>query len=196
MLRGFSEKARPIGFPKRNFPQISEVEIRWHCDVLLLLAMIKRKACRPCASCAVMRPQGFGPDGSEDYWTVTGDNVSAMAFCDVDQDGRAELLVSFFTSESPCTVAPNLLHILPLWCKDEQEYQVLRSAVVRMFNAPWFCLSVWCPGDLGLPLCECLAVWIDGCLPQNKPSGVNGAPQTRQKTGPQTPSLGSSTTIL
>ncbi|MEW5314625.1 MAG: hypothetical protein WDW38_006104 [Sanguina aurantia] len=37
--------------------------------------------------------QGFGPDGSEDYWTVTGDNVSAMAFCDVDQDGRAELLV-------------------------------------------------------------------------------------------------------
>ncbi|PNW81715.1 hypothetical protein CHLRE_06g257250v5 [Chlamydomonas reinhardtii] len=37
--------------------------------------------------------QGFGADGSEKFWTVTGDNVSAMAFCDVDQDGRNELLV-------------------------------------------------------------------------------------------------------
>lgn len=37
--------------------------------------------------------QGFGGDGSEKFWTVTGDNVSAMAFCDIDQDGRQELLV-------------------------------------------------------------------------------------------------------
>ena len=37
--------------------------------------------------------QGFGPDGSELFWTVTGDNVTAMAFCDVDEDGRQELLV-------------------------------------------------------------------------------------------------------
>nr|BCL66158.1 Bardet-Biedl syndrome 2 protein [Volvox reticuliferus] len=37
--------------------------------------------------------QGFNVDGSEKFWTVTGDNVSAMAFCDVDQDGRHELLV-------------------------------------------------------------------------------------------------------
>ncbi|GFR49930.1 hypothetical protein Agub_g12034 [Astrephomene gubernaculifera] len=37
--------------------------------------------------------QGFSADGSEKFWTVTGDNVSAMAFCDVDQDGRNELLV-------------------------------------------------------------------------------------------------------
>nr|BCL66089.1 Bardet-Biedl syndrome 2 protein [Volvox africanus] len=37
--------------------------------------------------------QGFNADGSEKFWTVTGDNVSAMAFCDVDQDGRQELLV-------------------------------------------------------------------------------------------------------
>ncbi|GLC47294.1 Bardet-Biedl syndrome 2 protein [Pleodorina starrii] len=37
--------------------------------------------------------QGFSADGHEKFWTVTGDNVSAMAFCDVDQDGRNELLV-------------------------------------------------------------------------------------------------------
>nr|ADI46967.1 LOW QUALITY PROTEIN: BBS2m [Volvox carteri f. nagariensis] len=37
--------------------------------------------------------QGFSADGMEKFWTVTGDNVSAMAFCDVDQDGRHELLV-------------------------------------------------------------------------------------------------------
>jgi Bardet-Biedl syndrome 2 protein len=37
--------------------------------------------------------QGFGPDGTEMFWTVTGDNVTSMAFCDVDEDGQHELLV-------------------------------------------------------------------------------------------------------
>ncbi|KAG2486168.1 hypothetical protein HYH03_015132 [Edaphochlamys debaryana] len=37
--------------------------------------------------------QGYSADGSEVFWTVTGDNVAALAFCDVDQDGRNELLV-------------------------------------------------------------------------------------------------------
>mmetsp|Transcript_21661 Transcript_21661/g.44275 ORF Transcript_21661/g.44275 Transcript_21661/m.44275 type:complete len:703 (+) Transcript_21661:114-2222(+) len=37
--------------------------------------------------------QGYDHEGSEEFWTVTGDNVSAMAFCDVDEDGALELLV-------------------------------------------------------------------------------------------------------
>ena len=37
--------------------------------------------------------QGYDAEGSEEFWTVTGDNVSAMAFCDVDGDGQLELLV-------------------------------------------------------------------------------------------------------
>lgn len=35
----------------------------------------------------------FSFDGSEIFWTVTGDNVTALAFCDVDEDGKNELLV-------------------------------------------------------------------------------------------------------
>lgn len=37
--------------------------------------------------------QGFDASGAEVYWTVTGDNVSTMTFCDVDEDGELELLV-------------------------------------------------------------------------------------------------------
>uniref|UniRef100_A0A7S0L2Q7 Bardet-Biedl syndrome 2 protein homolog n=1 Tax=Coccolithus braarudii TaxID=221442 RepID=A0A7S0L2Q7_9EUKA len=37
--------------------------------------------------------QGFDHEGNEAFWTVTGDNVSAMTFCDVDEDGQLELLV-------------------------------------------------------------------------------------------------------
>ena len=37
--------------------------------------------------------QGFDHEGNEAYWTVTGDNVSTMTFCDVDEDGALELLV-------------------------------------------------------------------------------------------------------
>uniref|UniRef100_A0A7S3VM43 Bardet-Biedl syndrome 2 protein homolog n=1 Tax=Dunaliella tertiolecta TaxID=3047 RepID=A0A7S3VM43_DUNTE len=37
--------------------------------------------------------QGFDSKGNERFWTVTGDNVSAMFFADVDGDGRQELVV-------------------------------------------------------------------------------------------------------
>jgi Bardet-Biedl syndrome 2 protein len=37
--------------------------------------------------------QGFDMNGEELYWTVTGDNVNAMALADVNGDGRNELLV-------------------------------------------------------------------------------------------------------
>ena len=37
--------------------------------------------------------QGFDSTGAERFWTVTGDNVSALALCDADGDGKNELLV-------------------------------------------------------------------------------------------------------
>jgi len=36
--------------------------------------------------------QGYDGRGNEAFWTVTGDNVSALCFCDVDRDGSEELL--------------------------------------------------------------------------------------------------------
>ncbi len=35
--------------------------------------------------------QGFDAEGSELYWTVTGDNVSALAFADTNGDGHMEV---------------------------------------------------------------------------------------------------------
>eukprot|EP00397_Hematodinium_sp_SG-2012_P023808 GEMP01024761.1.p1 GENE.GEMP01024761.1~~GEMP01024761.1.p1 ORF type:complete len:710 (+),score=124.12 GEMP01024761.1:179-2308(+) len=35
----------------------------------------------------------FDPEGNEVFWTVCGDNVSALAFCDTNDDGIAELIV-------------------------------------------------------------------------------------------------------
>lgn len=40
-------------------------------------------------SCSI---QGFDHEGTELFWTVTGDNVSALAFCDVNEDGCQELI--------------------------------------------------------------------------------------------------------
>jgi len=37
--------------------------------------------------------QGFDQYAEEQYWTVTGDNVSAICFCDIDEDGESELIV-------------------------------------------------------------------------------------------------------
>jgi len=37
--------------------------------------------------------QAFDSEGVEQFWTVTGDNVSALAFCDVDDDSKKEMLV-------------------------------------------------------------------------------------------------------
>jgi hypothetical protein len=39
------------------------------------------------------RSQGFDARGTECFWTVTGDDVTALALCDVDEDGRPELVV-------------------------------------------------------------------------------------------------------
>jgi hypothetical protein len=39
------------------------------------------------------RLQGYDATGADSFWTVTGDNVAAMALCDVDGDGLVELLV-------------------------------------------------------------------------------------------------------
>lgn len=41
-------------------------------------------------NCSVL---GFDEDGGEAFWTVTGDNVSSLALCDVDSQGSAALLV-------------------------------------------------------------------------------------------------------
>jgi len=36
--------------------------------------------------------QAFDHEGTEIFWTVTGDNVSALAFCDVNDDGVPEMI--------------------------------------------------------------------------------------------------------
>jgi Bardet-Biedl syndrome 2 protein len=41
-------------------------------------------------NCSIL---GFDQEAEEQFWTVTGDNVSAICFCDVDEDGQAELIV-------------------------------------------------------------------------------------------------------
>lgn len=41
-------------------------------------------------NCSIL---GFDAEGKEVIWTVTGDNVSSMAYCDVNSDGVVELLV-------------------------------------------------------------------------------------------------------
>jgi len=51
---------------------------------------IELPVCVVGGNCSV---QAFDFEGNELYWTVTGDNVSAMCFCDVDDDGQKELLV-------------------------------------------------------------------------------------------------------
>ena len=43
--------------------------------------------------------QGFDARGNECYWTVTGDDVTALALCDVDDDARTELVVGSADSE-------------------------------------------------------------------------------------------------
>ena len=40
-------------------------------------------------NCSIL---GFNAEGQEKFWTVTADNVSALALCDMDGDGKKELL--------------------------------------------------------------------------------------------------------
>mmetsp|Transcript_70315 Transcript_70315/g.195725 ORF Transcript_70315/g.195725 Transcript_70315/m.195725 type:complete len:722 (-) Transcript_70315:93-2258(-) len=46
-------------------------------------------ACVVGGNCSI---QAFDYEGTELFWTVTGDNVSALNFCDVNDDGVAELV--------------------------------------------------------------------------------------------------------
>jgi Bardet-Biedl syndrome 2 protein len=54
------------------------------------LPNVDRPLCIVGGNCSI---QGFGHEGTELFWTVTGDNVTSMAFCDVDEDKQNELLV-------------------------------------------------------------------------------------------------------
>lgn len=53
--------------------------------------------------------QGFDKEGNETFWTVTGDNVSSMAFCDVDGDGGLELMVGSDDFEVHVTMPARML---------------------------------------------------------------------------------------
>eukprot|EP00928_Gymnodinium_smaydae_P046709 TRINITY_DN31132_c0_g1_i1.p1 TRINITY_DN31132_c0_g1~~TRINITY_DN31132_c0_g1_i1.p1 ORF type:complete len:723 (-),score=166.02 TRINITY_DN31132_c0_g1_i1:61-2229(-) len=68
------------------------------------LPQIEAPACVVGGNCSV---QAFDHEGNELFWTVTGDNVSALAFCDVNADGVQELIcgtedfeIRFFQNES------------------------------------------------------------------------------------------------
>jgi Bardet-Biedl syndrome 2 protein len=50
-------------------------------------------------NCSVL---GFKSTGAEAFWTVTGDNVSALALCDVNNDGLSELVVGSDDFEIRC----------------------------------------------------------------------------------------------
>ena len=58
--------------------------------------------------------QGFDGKGQDRFWTVTGDNVSAMIFADVDGDGRKELVVGLLHTLLNLlhTTLVGLLHML------------------------------------------------------------------------------------
>jgi len=53
---------------------------------------------------------GFDKDGDEALWTVTGDNVSSLALCDVDNDGHDELIVGSDDFEIRVFRGEELLH--------------------------------------------------------------------------------------
>lgn len=42
-------------------------------------------------NCAI---HGFDRDGNDSYWMVTGDNITAMALVDIDNDQQNEVTVS------------------------------------------------------------------------------------------------------
>eukprot|EP00967_Tisochrysis_lutea_P055209 scaffold69270_cov20-Tisochrysis_lutea.AAC.1 len=56
------------------------------------LSSLFGKAMLPLCAGHERRIWGFDSKGNERFWTVTGDNVSAMFFADVDGDGRQELV--------------------------------------------------------------------------------------------------------
>lgn len=53
------------------------------------IATIDVPVCIVGGNCSI---QAFDHEGSEMFWTVTGDNVSALEICDVNEDGQPELI--------------------------------------------------------------------------------------------------------
>jgi len=53
------------------------------------LTGVDTPVCMVGGNCSI---QAFDYEGTELFWTVTGDNVSALAFCDVNDDGEPELI--------------------------------------------------------------------------------------------------------
>jgi len=58
-------------------------------------------------NCSIL---GFDEKGEEALWTVTGDNVSSLALCDVDDDGHMEMLVGSDDFEIRVFRREELLH--------------------------------------------------------------------------------------
>lgn len=58
-------------------------------------------------NCSIL---GFDEKGEEALWTVTGDNVSSLALCDVDADGHLEMLVGSDDFEIRVFRREELLH--------------------------------------------------------------------------------------
>jgi Bardet-Biedl syndrome 2 protein len=46
---------------------------------------VSGSVCLAGGNCSI---QGYDAQGQEVFWTVTGDNVTALSFCDVDEDGQ------------------------------------------------------------------------------------------------------------
>lgn len=54
-----------------------------------MLAGVDTPVCMVGGNCSI---QAYDHEGTELFWTVTGDNVSALAFCDVNDDGQPEVI--------------------------------------------------------------------------------------------------------
>ena len=62
---------------------------------------------------AAVPPRLLDFEGSEQFWTVTGDVVSALALCDVEGDGLNELLVGSEVRHAPPHTTPAGMTLSP-----------------------------------------------------------------------------------
>lgn len=92
-------------------------------------------------NCSIL---GYDSVGTEAYWTVTGDNVTALSLCDIDGDGLNELVVGsddyelrFFCNEELRHEQTETDKILFL-CKVENSRfaYALNNGTVGMYNGP------------------------------------------------------------
>lgn len=130
-------------------------------------------------NCSIL---GYDFEGNEAFWTVTGDNVASLAFCDVDSDGLNELLVGsedfeirIFRHEELLSETPEadkVSHIAPV-SGAKFSYGLANGTVgvyngsksrmwrVKTKNKPTCLLSYDINGD-GLP--EVISGWSNGSL--------------------------------